>query len=394
MQHEKAKTGAWLALEGSSESSSAMLFESAAADPPSQLTPTECTALTSAMLAWRASDAGGLREALQRACVSFQEVNGGGVLAAWVATLAPAETQGNRAVLRAADRVLLERLGRALTLAALPSARSSEARLLADALELLREHLALQETFEAQLAEARLEAVRQMAYGAGHEINNPLANIATRGQSLLRDEPDPERRRKLATIVDQAFRARDMIGGLMVFAKPPAAHPGRVDLRDVVASVVASLEDRAAEAGAVLAADGPAGEVWAWADATLVAEALHAVVLNALEAVPAGGRVSVAVDAGRGAGFQSLVVSDDGPGMNLDEQAVACDPFHCGREAGRGLGIGLSKAWALVKACGGSLSVNSAAGEGTTVRLELPVDGGKPSATSTQTSQTPADGCV
>ena len=52
---------------------------------------------------------------------------------------------------------------------------------------------------------ARLEAMRELAYGAGHEINNPLANIAARAQALLYGEHDPERQRRLATIVDQAF---------------------------------------------------------------------------------------------------------------------------------------------------------------------------------------------
>ena len=69
-----------------------------------------------------------------------------------------------------------------------------------------------------------MEAIRELAYGAGHEINNPLANIAARAQALLYDEHEPERQRRLAIIVDQAFRARDMIGGLMIFARPPQPH--------------------------------------------------------------------------------------------------------------------------------------------------------------------------
>ncbi|MFM7846804.1 MAG: histidine kinase dimerization/phospho-acceptor domain-containing protein, partial [Planctomycetota bacterium] len=52
----------------------------------------------------------------------------------------------------------------------------------------------------------RLASLRELAYGASHEINNPLANIATRAQGLLRDEADPERRRSLATIAAQALR--------------------------------------------------------------------------------------------------------------------------------------------------------------------------------------------
>ena len=95
-----------------------------------------------------------------------------------------------------------------------------EAQLLAAAVERMLAHERLTTRFDEALAEARLEALRELAYGAGHEINNPLANIATRAQALLLEERDPERRRRLATIVDQSFRARDMIGGLMLFARP------------------------------------------------------------------------------------------------------------------------------------------------------------------------------
>lgn len=371
-QHIQATTGAWLVLGGSAESPSTTLFDGAVSDSPVELAPAECSALAAALLTWRAGNAGGLLEALRHACRSPEVA--GGVVAEWVSAVARGDAGGVGASAGVAeDRDLLDRLGRDLRLVALPSARSEEAVLLAGALELQREHVALRDAFDRQLAEARLEAVRQLAYGAGHEINNPLANIATRGQSLLRDEPDPQRRRKLATIVDQAFRARDMIGGLMVFAKPPTAKMGRVELREVVASVIAALGDVAVGGGVVLAASTPPHEVWAWADETLIAEALHAVVSNALEAVSAGGHVSVTVTPLLREGFHAVVVADNGPGMDLDEQAVACDPFHCGREAGRGLGIGLSKAWALMKTCGGVLTLASVLGEGTSVTLEVPV---------------------
>lgn len=371
-QHKQATTGAWLVLGGSADPPSTTLFGGGGSESPAELTPAECSALAAALVTWRAREAGGLLETLRHACRSSEVA--GGVVERWLAKVAHDDAGGNAASAgAAADRALLDQLGRDLRLVALPSARSVEAVLLAGALELQQEHGALRDAFDERLAEARLEAVRQLAYGAGHEINNPLANIATRGQSLLRDEPDPQRRRKLATIVDQAFRARDMIGGLMVFAKPPTPHSGRVELREVVATVISALGDVAVGGGVVLAASTPPHEVWAWADETLVAEALHAVVINALEAVAADGHVSVTVASPSREGVHALVVADDGPGMDLDEQAVACDPFHCGREAGRGLGIGLSKAWALMKACGGSLTLASGPGEGTAVTLELPV---------------------
>ena len=70
--------------------------------------------------------------------------------------------------------------------------------------------------FEQRLEREKLEALKELAYGASHEINNPLANIAARAQTLLDDEIDPERRRKLLAIHRQALRAHEMIADLML----------------------------------------------------------------------------------------------------------------------------------------------------------------------------------
>jgi hypothetical protein len=226
--------------------------------------------------------------------------------------------------------------------------------------------------FDAAVADARLEAVRSLAYGAGHEINNPLANIAARAQALLIDEKDPERRRKLSTIVDQAFRARDMIGGLMVFARPPRPRPTRSDLHDVVRSVVEASRAVADVRGIRLDYAPPPASVAVWIDAAQVSDALRALVQNAIEAVADGGRVVIEAAAEGDGGH--VTVADDGPGMLGDAARRAFDPFFSGRDAGRGIGLGLPKALRLIEVNGGTLTIQSAAGRGTVVAVSLPGD--------------------
>ena len=85
--------------------------------------------------------------------------------------------------------------------------------------------------FDRAVEHAKLEALKEFAYGAGHEINNPLANISARAQTLLKEESDPEHRQKLAAINTQAFRAHEMIADLMLFARPPELKPERIELR-------------------------------------------------------------------------------------------------------------------------------------------------------------------
>lgn len=226
--------------------------------------------------------------------------------------------------------------------------------------------------FDAAVADARLEAVRSLAYGAGHEINNPLANIAARAQALLIDEKDPERRRKLSTIVDQAFRARDMIGGLMVFARPPRPRPTRSDLNEVVRGVVEASRAAAEPRGIRLDHTPSPAAIAVWIDVAQVADALRALMQNAIEAVADGGRVLIeAVAEGDGG---RVTVADDGPGMPGDTARRAFDPFFSGRDAGRGIGLGLPKALRLIEVNGGTLTIQAAVGRGTVVAVSLPGD--------------------
>jgi len=273
--------------------------------------------------------------------------------------------------------------------------------------------------FTAAVERAKLQALYQFAYGLSHEINNPLANIATRAQSLLVDERDPDRKRKLATIVQQAFRAHEMIADLMLFARPPALRVESVNLTQLVDTIVAEMQEQAREQGTKLTRVGSIDPLLANVDPTQIGVALKALVQNALEAVRMGGVVSVVADCGlriadsdseRSSGDavlstrypvpstqhdpilhttvlpphfpnpQSaipnpqffLTVTDTGPGIPPETRAHIFDPFFCGREAGRGLGLGLSKAWRIAELHGGTIEVAGTT-EGAQLTIALPV---------------------
>jgi signal transduction histidine kinase len=253
------------------------------------------------------------------------------------------------------------------------AAPAPEAFLLADAVERMCEHERLVGRFDESLKTARLEAARELAYGAGHEINNPLANIATRAQSLLLEERDPERRRRLATIVDQSFRARDMIGGLMLFARPPKPAVEPAGIAGIIAAVVEATQSQAAARGVSLESVPVATAIEVLVDRGQIEEALRALVTNAIEAVSSGGRVRimahVAADIAR---WCEITVADDGCGMDEATVRRAFDPFFSGREAGRGAGLGLSKAWRFIETNGGTVVIASRPGSGTTVSVRLP----------------------
>ena len=250
----------------------------------------------------------------------------------------------------------------------------AEAAVLREAVRFTIEHVHLRDQFDRAVADARLEAMRELAYGAGHEINNPLANIATRAQALLLDETDPERRRRLSTIVDQSFRARDMIGGLMLFARPPKPRRETVDVGGVIAAVIESVRGQAAARGGRLEYSPPPVPESVFVDRVQVEEAIRVVVVNALEALAPGGRVvlEVAHSPREAGGMCEVTVTDDGRGMSFEAARRAFDPFYSGREAGRGAGLGLPKAWRLVESSGGTVLLESRPGHGTRVSILLP----------------------
>lgn len=231
------------------------------------------------------------------------------------------------------------------------------------------------DAFSAAVQHAKLEAMKELAYGASHEINNPLANIAARAQTLLRDEADPERRRALEAIHHQALRAHEMIADLMLFARPPKLRPEPIDLESLLADVVAELEreaaGRAIEISLSIADDLPE----LVADPVQLAVAVKAVGINAIEAIGREGSVGIDVTAGRLADTSAAVlieVRDDGPGIPADILPKMFDPFFSGREAGRGLGFGLSKCWRIVTDHGGRVIAESPSFGGALVRIELP----------------------
>jgi signal transduction histidine kinase len=226
----------------------------------------------------------------------------------------------------------------------------------------------------ARLERAKLDALKELAYGASHEINNPLANISARAQTLLRDEVDPERQRALEAIHQQAMRAHEMISDLMLFARPPRLERRPTDVRRLLGELQTELVDECGRRNVALLLSAEESLPTANVDAVQLAVAVKALLTNSLEAIGRDGRIDVtAALAGDGTSLR-IVVEDDGPGIPAEVRPHVFDPFYSGREAGRGLGFGLSKCWRIVTEHGGSVTIEPREGQGTAVVIELPRD--------------------
>jgi two-component system NtrC family sensor kinase len=224
---------------------------------------------------------------------------------------------------------------------------------------------------DERLRSAKLEAMAELAAGASHEINNPLAVISGQGQYLLNRSPDERHRAALESIVRQAHRIHGILTELMLFARPTAPVPQRISLVEVIEAALVEQRPLAEAAGVKLESDPADSSVWIDADPRQLRTALGGLVRNAIEAA-APGKGWVRVRAETACGRLRVVVEDGGPGLTPAQREHMFDPFYSGRPAGRGRGLGLPTAWRLARQNGGDVRYEPTAGGPTRFVLALP----------------------
>jgi signal transduction histidine kinase len=224
---------------------------------------------------------------------------------------------------------------------------------------------------DSRLEEQKLAALAEMAAGAGHEFNNPLAVISGRAQLLLAEETEPRRRKSLETIVSQAQRIHRMIVDLMFFARPPQPDCKPTPIAEMVQRAVAAVQRDAEQLNVTITVTVPTDLPTVEGDIAQLAAAVECILRNSLEATPANGSVQIAAELSDG--MVQIRVCDAGRGITDEQRQHIFEPFYCGREAGRGLGMGLPKAWRIVQSHKGVLEIaRMPVGEGTMVTIRLP----------------------
>ncbi len=214
-----------------------------------------------------------------------------------------------------------------------------------------------------RLHEMKLQSVVELAAGAGHEFNNPLAVIQGQSQFILARMDDleiEETREKLKdsleSIVRQAKRINLILRNLMQFARPNVPAPSNLECKGIVETVIEKLEDWASEKKVKLSpVDGELFNCSIFADPYQARTILENVTRNAIEAAGMGGWVRIGLE-NSGSGQILLFVEDSGPGPAREDVPNLFDPFFSGRQAGRGQGLGLSVAWRLIKLNKGNIS--------------------------------------
>ncbi len=231
----------------------------------------------------------------------------------------------------------------------------------------------LHETQRKLLQKQRLAAVGEMACGAAHEINNPLAVVVGRSQYLASSEDDPKRREILEKIARSGDDISQIITELLDFAKPTPPQPKPLSLEEIIRRVLEAQTHAASQENITFESDLEEHLPDVYVDDDQMTDALGELIANAMASYQGqGGAVFIEVRYDELEDDVVLEIIDQGCGMSEETRQKAFDPFFSAKPAGRNRGLGLSRSSRYVEENGGRIQLISEPGRGTTVKVVLP----------------------
>lgn len=255
-----------------------------------------------------------------------------------------------------------------------------------DGIALFLRDITEQKRLADQLRQAqKMDAVGRLAGGIAHDFNNLLTVITGYADMMLQELPaGSEYRATVGEISNAAKRATEVTSGLLAFSRRQIVHRGIVDLNASIRGVEKMLRRLIREDIQITTTLAP--DLWTVsADSSQLDQVILNLAVNARDAMPDGGTLSIetanveidqvyarghlGVEAGK---FVLLAVSDTGCGMDRETQSHIFEPFFTTKDPGKGTGLGLSITYGILRQNGGSISVYSELGRGTTFKVYLP----------------------
>lgn len=238
----------------------------------------------------------------------------------------------------------------------------------------LEQQLSQLKSYEAELVQAaKLSSVGTLASGVAHEINNPLFVVMGRAEILLQSPElflkSDKARQHVAVIHDMGKRIEAIVGGLLGYTRC-RDEAGPVDLSEAADEVLLLVEHELRTHKVSVTTAWSAEPALAWGNRSEIQQVCMNLVLNARDAMPQGGCLTVrtaAVD-----GKVSLAVSDNGSGMAREVMEHLFEPFFTTKEPGKGTGLGLYLSQRIVERHHGQMAVASEAGRGSCFEAVFP----------------------
>jgi PAS domain S-box-containing protein len=228
----------------------------------------------------------------------------------------------------------------------------------------------------AMMQQQKLASVGQLAAGVAHEINNPLTTILTTTM-LMQEDLDPEdpNYQEYQTIINETLRCRKIVTSLLDFARQSKPMIKAYDINEIVSESISLTRKQGAFQDVILDKELSKGIPSVYVDKDQIQQSLINLILNAIDATEAGGKIRIATIYHPENDTVDIVVSDNGQGIHEDDLNHIFEPFFTSKDRGTGLGLAITHG--LIKQNGGSIDVESQVGKGTTFTIRLPRAGGE-----------------
>lgn len=229
---------------------------------------------------------------------------------------------------------------------------------------------------ESQLRHAdRLATLGQLAAGVAHELNEPLGGILGFAQLVKKMSGLPRQASDdIEKIIAASLHAREVVKKLLYFARQMPTVASEVDVNKIVSDGIYFLESRCAKEGIELIRKLDSTLPRIVADQAQIHQALVNLIVNAIQAMPEGGRLTLSTKVNPG--YISLTVEDTGTGMSEEVKKRIFLPFFTTKEVGQGTGLGLAVVHGIITSHGGRIKVESEPGKGSRFEIELPLNTG------------------
>ena len=220
----------------------------------------------------------------------------------------------------------------------------------------------------------RLALIGQLAANVAHELNNPLQGIVTYSHLLLeRNSIDDPTRQSLQKIVVQANRSRDIIRGLLDFSRQRKPDKTLCNINNLLQESLSFLENQALMHNIQIITQLDNNLPSIVIDPSQVQRVFINMIVNAAEAMNGNGQLSISTKRDLAKDCIEITFSDSGTGISEENLEKIFDPFFTTKETGHGVGLGLAISYGIIKEHGGTVSVESEVGKGTTFIIRLPI---------------------
>jgi signal transduction histidine kinase/iron only hydrogenase large subunit-like protein len=222
----------------------------------------------------------------------------------------------------------------------------------------------------------KLASMGQLSAAVAHEINNPLVTVLTYSHMLLKELQDNKTvREDLTLLVSEATRCRNIVRGLLDFARQSRVSKAPSDLAVLLDEVLTIMESRMEAKDVRITTDVQKGLPLMMIDADQVKQMLVNLIQNGVDAIARSGEVRISAHLNSGGDAVDIKIKDTGGGIAKENLSKLFTPFFTTKALGKGTGLGLAIAYGIVKMHSGDISVESEVGKGTTFSISLPVGG-------------------